>query len=141
MVEGIGEILTPISSMPSFPLVIAKMGDGMSTPAAYKALDIKYNNFADYVPAIDKLEILQKNETLAEAYCKGLYNVFESVVEPERPLVTKLKGIMIEQGAIGAMMSGSGTSVFGIFEKECDAQKAKEALSLIGAEAFVCYPI
>ena len=141
LVEGIGEILTPIASMPRFPLVIAKKGDGMSTPAAYKALDDKFNNFNKYVPRTDRLEIVKKGGSDAERLCCGLFNVFETVVEPERPCVTELKRIMIENGAAGAIMSGSGTSVFGIFKNETDASLAQKELMECGADAHVCYPI
>ncbi len=143
IVEGIGEILTPTRSMPRFPIVIAKKGEGMSTPAAYKALDEKYNNFVGYCVEKEYFDILFKEENRenAGAFCRGLFNIFESVVEPQRLAVTELKGIMISCGSKGAMMSGSGTSVFGIFDSEDDARTACEALRLCGAEAHLCYPI
>ena len=140
--EGIGEILTSVESMPAFPIVIAKKGDGMSTPAAYKALDIKFNNFIDYALNTQYYNVLfdVKNRESAEKYCRGLFNIFESVVECERPAVTELKRIMTDHGASGAMMSGSGTSVFGIFDCEERAMVARDALIACGADAHVCYP-
>ena len=140
MVEGIGEILTPIGSMPRFPIVIAKKGDGMSTPAAYKALDERFNRFSGYAPQIEKLELLKKADSSAEELCRGLFNIFESVVECERPFVTEIKDAMRSCGAAGAMMSGSGTSVFGIFENDREAEFAKERLTALGADAHLCYP-
>ena len=140
LAEGIGEILTSVNSMPRYPLVIAKKGAGMSTPEAYKALDNKFNRFSDYTPNFEKLNILiNKIHTLKEL-CSGLYNIFETVVEPERPFVTEIKEIMLANRAAGAMMSGSGTSAFGIFESEIDAIAAQKALLEYGAEAHVCYP-
>ena len=143
LVKGIGEILEEIPSMPSFPIVIAKKGDGMSTPAAYGALDVKYDRFALYRPHSEHCDILLDNDLNPDAktYCKGLFNIFESVVEPERPAVTELKSIMISKGATGSMMSGSGTSVFGIFENEDDAKNALKALIECGADAHLCYPM
>ena len=139
LVEGIGEIMTPISSMPNLPLVIAKKGEGMSTPAAYRALDAKFNNFENYPTHKDSFQtILNSDDTTA--FCKGLFNVFEEVVEPERPYVTEIKQTMLSNGAIGAMMSGSGTSVFGIFQNENEAISAEKSLRKLGAEAYVCYP-
>ena len=139
LVEGIGEIMTPIAPMPNLPLVIAKMGEGMSTPAAYRALDIKFNNFVSYPTHGHQCQtILDAND--ATTLCEGLFNVFEEVVEPDRPCVTEIKKTMLSKGAVGAMMSGSGTSVFGIFQTEAEAHDAKKALSELGAEAFVCYP-
>ena len=143
LVKGIGEILTPVDSMPRFPIVIAKKGEGMSTPAAYKALDNKFNNFANYTPNTKFCDILFNDSSRLSAgeYCNGLFNIFESVVEPQRPAVTKLKNVMIEHRAKGSIMSGSGTSVFGIFESEADAQKALTALKNSGADAHLCYPL
>ena len=143
LVKGIGERLEDIPVMPNFPIVIAKKGDGMSTPAAYRALDDKYNKFVDYTVNNGSLDILFNDSIRsdAKAYCKGLFNIFESVVEAQRPCVTELKGIMLQNGAAGSMMSGSGTSVFGIFENEADASRALDALLLCGADAHLCYPI
>lgn len=143
LVRGIGEILTPVASMPSFPIVIAKKGEGMSTPAAYKSLDVKFNNFSSYSPNLCFYDILfsPTARASAEKFCSGLYNIFEAVVEPERPEVTVLKGIMANHRAKGTLMSGSGTSVFGIFENESDAETALEALLSYGADAHLCYPL
>lgn len=141
LAEGIGEVLTTTAGMPSYPIVIAKKGEGMSTPAAYRALDEKFSNFIGYNVKKELLEKLQSSASSAEDYCKGLFNIFESVVEPIRPAVNEAKQIMMSSGAAGAMMSGSGTSVFGIFEKEEDAMTAKKLLEEVGASAHVCYPI
>lgn len=128
--------------MPRFPIVIAKKGEGMSTPAAYGALDAKFDRFADYRPNSHYCDILfDKNSKLcAKTYCKGLFNIFETVVETQRPAVTELKGIMVSNNAAGSIMSGSGTSVFGIFENENDAQNALRSLIECGADAHLCYP-
>ncbi len=140
-VEGIGEILSPMTSMPHFPMVIAKKGEGMSTPAAYRALDEKYNDFKSYAPKVELFKILEQVPDNCEAYCHGLFNIFEETVEPIRPCVGELKSIMQANGAIGAMMSGSGTSVFGIFDREENAQAALSALLSAGADAHLCYAI
>lgn len=142
LVEGIGDVLTATDPMPEFPIVVAKKGEGMSTPAAYRALDEKYDNFVGYdlhKALLDKLT--KANETIsAHEYCEGLFNIFEDVVEPERSDVTLIKKIMLSCGAAGAMMSGSGTSVFGIFDCETSAKAAVEALRKQGADAHLCYP-
>lgn len=142
LVEGIGDILTATKSMPNFPIVVAKKGEGMSTPAAYRALDEKHSDFVGYIPRKDLLDKLTTtDETVsAKQYCENLFNIFEDVVEPERPEVTLIKQAMISSGAAGAMMSGSGTSVFGIFDSENDAAAAVELLRQQGADAHLCYP-
>ncbi len=142
-VEGIGEKLKPVASMPRFPIVIAKKGDGMSTPAAYKALDMKFDNFIDYKPNTERCDVLfdSDNSLNAKSFCMGLFNIFETVVEPARSAVSELKDIMLASNAAGAMMSGSGTSVFGIFDDEISAREALNALQACGAEAHLCYPL
>ena len=139
--SGVGERLEMAPPMPQFPIVIARDGEGMSTPSAYKALDVKYNKFTDYVPGTDKLAVITENsDAPIEEYVKGLFNVFESVVEPERPCVTKLKKQLIDCGAVASMMSGSGTSVFGIFKTEDEAKAAVDNISSTGSFAALCYP-
>ena len=139
--RGVGERLEKTVPMPDFPIVIARMGEGMSTPYAYKALDEKHNNFMNYSPKTDKLSILTSHsKSQIDEYSKGLYNIFEDVVETERPAVTELKKLLKDNGAVAAMMSGSGTAVFGIFKKRADADRAEKSLREKGAFATTCYP-
>ena len=140
LVEGIGEILTPIEPMPSFPMVIALEGEGMSTPQGYRELDKKFNDFVGYTVKRDLLEILLNKKSSPKSYSEGLFNIFESVVEPQRPSVSKIKHTMLNSGAMGTLMSGSGTAVFGIFENESDARNCAEKLKSRGAIAHFCYP-
>ena len=144
--EGIGEALTPITPMPACELVVACGGEGVSTPAAYKALDTLYGNFdlAVYTPHTAGLSALktalwQGNLT---ALCGSVFNLFESVVLPERPVARGIKETLLASGAITAMMSGSGPSVFGVFPKgDGSAERAREALAAQGIPAWVCEPI
>lgn len=139
--KGTGDRLSATTPMPNYPIIIAKRGDGMSTPQAYRELDIKHDNFKNYVPHIEQLNRLIHNEGASiEDYSLGFFNVFEEVVEPQRPYVTEIKKIMNENGAIASMMSGSGTSVFGIFRTEADAILAHGVLTSHGIEAHLCYP-
>lgn len=139
--RGVGERLEKTAPMPDFPIVIARIGEGMSTPYAYKALDKKYNKFTDYIPKTDKLDILTgRPDAPIDEYVKGLFNIFEDVVEEERPAVAELKRLLSDNGAVAAMMSGSGTAVFGMFRSREDAESAERALKDKGAFAAVCYP-
>ena len=141
LVEGIGETMRDFASMPNLPIVIAKKGEGMSTPLAYRLLDEKYNLFNGYTPRSGKLATLNSPEKFnTKQYCSGIYNIFEEVVEQCRPDVTAIKETMIGCGALNATMSGSGTSVFGIFEDVDSAQLALQKLIILGADAHVCYP-
>lgn len=141
IVTGIGDVMTPAAPMPYLPIVIAKMGEGMSTPHAYRALDQRFNSFYGYKPKDNLLNcLIDENRKDVNSYCKGLFNIFEEVVEPIRPAVTEIKQAMLHHGAAGAMMSGSGTSVFGIFRSEEKAREAVSELIRMGAEAHLCYP-
>lgn len=144
--EGIGEVLTPITPMPACELVVACGGEGVSTPAAYKALDTLYGNFdpAAYTPRTRELTTLKSAlwQSDLTALCGSMFNLFESVVLPERPVARGIKETLLSAGAITAMMSGSGPSVFGIFPKgDGSAQRAKEMLEAQGIPAWVCEPV
>lgn len=142
LVTGIGEKLEVIPSMPSCPMVVACMGEGVSTPWAYGELDRKYDGFCTPSPKdfrVDRiLDGLGKGNVLS--VCQNFYNLFEEVVPTVQPYVDQLKTIMVDCGARRAMMSGSGPSVFGLFDSAEDAETACKALQSIGGAAFVCYP-
>ena len=73
---------------------------------------------------------------------RQVYNLFETVVLPERPVARKIKETMLSSGAITAMMSGSGPSVFGVFPKgDGSAHRARELLDARGIPAWVCEPV
>lgn len=142
LVTGIGDRLSAIDPMPNVPLVVACMGEGVSTPWAYGKLDEIYGNFSvksakneDYLPILDAMRL--KN---VEDMCRGFFNSFEEVVPNVQPYVNKLKTVMEDGGAIRAMMSGSGPSVFGVFPDMETATVACENLRALGAAAFVCHP-
>lgn len=144
--EGIGEVLTPITPMPACDLVVACGGEGVSTPAAYKALDTLYGGFDSAVYAPRKEELTALKAALWQgdlsALSGAMFNLFESVVLPERPVARQIKEILLAEGALTAMMSGSGPSVFGVFSKgDGAAQRAQAALAAQGIPAWVCEPI
>ena len=142
--QGIGEILTPLPPMPKTVIVIAKRGEGVSTPWAYGRLDALYGNFASGTerPACDvevMLSALERQE-LSEI-CGAVYNLFEDVVSEQQEDVQILRRVMNDCGAVVSRMSGSGPSVFGIFADGASAHTACEKLRGMGADAHVCEPI
>lgn len=142
LVTGVGEKLKCISEMPSCTLVLAIGGKGVSTPQAYAALDEKYNFFAH--PQANDNDVCQlidlwQDDALA-ASCACFYNIFEEIVSEQNPNVDIIKRAMRENGAIRAMMSGSGPSVFGVFEDRADGERACISLQKLGYKAFVCSP-
>lgn len=141
LVEGIGEKLTSVAPMPKAPLVVARMGEGVSTPQAYGSLDEIYGDFSLLAEDTRYKTILgawEKNELFSS--CNDFFNVFESVVSARRPRVEEVKTEMRRAGATNSMMSGSGPSVFGVFETTDAAQAACRKLQEMGAAAFICEP-
>ena len=129
LAEGIGEILHPISPMVKCPVLIAKPGISVSTKQVYEALDSKFDSVTH--PDIDQLIADIKAQDL-HSICSHMGNVLEEVTIPMHPIIADIKQNMMENGAVGAMMSGSGPTVFGFFEDNKTARAAKDALTASG---------
>ena len=138
--EGIGEVLTKMPHMPDCYIVVARGGEGVSTPVAYGLVDDKWDR--DFTKSGGDFNAL--GSAISNGDIKGItdamYNIFEGVILPSHSVASKLKEIMLDCGAMGSMMSGSGPSVFGIFDSEDAAKKAVEKAGEI-AKAFVCRPV
>ena len=128
--------------MPQSVLAVACMGEGVSTPWAYGKLDELYGGFAEKKPEDPRpnaiLSALSRCDF--DMACHHFYNIFEDVVPAAQSYVGSIKRTMEQHGAIRAMMSGSGPSVFGIFKDVDAATAAVEELRRMGAAAFVCHP-
>lgn len=120
--EGIGEILTPLPPMPSCYILLAKPGISVSTKYVYQ--NLKANELTDH-PDIDGIVDSLKNGDL-QGICDRLGNVLETVTIRDHPMIDEIKTFLIEQGASGALMSGSGPTIFGIFQEKSTARKALE---------------
>ena len=139
--EGIGEILTALPPMPECAIVLIKPEASASTAHVYKAVD----SLGGYHhPDIDgQIEALRAGDLrgLAER-CE---NVLELVTGEDLPVIGRIEDFLIKQGALGACMSGSGPSVFGIFETREQAENARQAFlrteSASGCRSFVCTPV
>lgn len=124
LAEGIGEILTPLPALPKCYVLIAKPGISVSTKTVYEKLDA--GAIKDH-PDIDGiLEGLESQDIKKIASSMG--NVLERVTIEEYPVIEKIKNAMKEAGALNAMMSGSGPTVFGIFENRQTAKEAQRKL-------------
>ena len=140
--EGIGDVLSELPSIADCSIVISCPSVRESTPAAYASLDRLYNDFKDYSgndPLYYRAEaaLCEKN---IEGVCRNMYNIFEKV-HANRSDIGELKKIMLDSGACGAMMSGSGPSVFGIFKDSQCASLAVMRLEQQGYSAYSCVPV
>ena len=125
--QGIGEILRPLPAPPRAHLVIAKPDLMISTKYVYENL---HANSLKVHPNIDGMIETLSNQDLTKM-CSLMGNVLETVTEKENPIITQIKDLMKEQGATGALMSGSGPTVFSIFTEE---EKARSCFQKIQEE-------
>lgn len=130
LAEGIGEKLTPLPPFPDSTLLIAKPPINVSTATVFGSFDI---NNVDKRPNNDKMIELIKNKDL-KGICQNMCNVLESVTVKNYPIIDSLKTAMLEKGALGSLMSGSGPTVFGFFE---NYEKALSALKYIRAKHHI----
>lgn len=117
--EGIGEKMTKLDAHPSCTVLLAKPPEGVSTAYVYKHLELDKVTHPDIDAIIDGIRA--KN---LSAVASHTGNVLESVTIPEHPVIGRIKDIMRNNGAKASLMSGSGPTVFGLFESEDDAKKA-----------------
>lgn len=136
--EGRGERITKIDCSPLINVVIAGAGERVSTPEAYSLLDSEYNNFVNYGTEKNAPMLAALISDLKEgnSVSGSLFNIFEDSVLNGCPKSKKLREDLLRLGAEGAMMSGSGPSVFGVFKNEEDAKRAKERLVELGYRAY-----
>ena len=127
LAEGIGEELTPLPAMPHCSLVIAKPKIHVSTKFVYG--NLKVRELTEHPDIDGQVQALRENDL--EQLVARMGNVLETVTIPAYPVIDEIKHTMMKYGAMGAMMSGSGPTVFGIFEKE---DKAQEVCRLLKKE-------
>lgn len=133
LAQGVGEKLTPISPLPSCDVVLCKPGYGMSTPKVFSELDemeIKSHPDTDaMLAALDAGNLTQ--------IASLMQNVLEPVVSSAKEDISKIEDIMLASGALGSIMSGSGSTVFGLFDNNSYAKTAYNKLQSIYKDTFL----
>lgn len=129
---GIGDRITPLDYRPDYTIVLARSGDGVSTPLAYRLLDRQYGaslreDFGDFEGFLS---------SLADPLPSHLHNTFESVILPLHPEAAYIRKVLGESGGI-PLMSGSGPTVFGLFADPDKARAAYEMLTAKGTEVYL----
>ena len=136
LAEGIGEVLTPLAPLPRCYILVAKPRISVSTKTVYEKLDA--HEIEDH-PDIDGLLAgLEAGDLKKVASAMG--NVLEKVTMDDYPVIAEIKDKMKENGALNAMMSGSGPTVFGIFEDKYVARQAMQKIRNAGI-AKQCYVV
>ena len=131
--EGRGEIITPLKALPSCHVVICKPECSISTPVLFSQI------------SCGKLKVRPDTNGILEALDKGdlkgvarrMYNVFEDVLPQRFADIREIKGRLLEFGALGALMTGTGSAVFGLFEHEDVAQRAFDAMKAEYKQCFL----
>lgn len=122
LAEGIGEVLTPLKPAPHLYVVLVKPPISVSTASVYNGLNL--NNIQLHPDTPRMIEAIEARNPYEIA--KHMANVLEEVTIPMHPIIGELRKEMAQQGAIGAMMSGSGSTVFGLFDSKEKANKAAQ---------------
>lgn len=140
--DGRGDVLHAFPTLSEDAVfVIACGGEGVSTPWGYRLLDECFERFSGYSPV--GCEALRS--AIAEGgtfdFAKHLFNIFERPVTEHRPVASELLDILRKNGALAAMMSGSGPSVFGVFASKERATAALTALLPLNCFACICHPV
>ena len=131
--EGIGEEVTPIKKFDNYILVLVKPGFGVSTKEVYKNIDV---NKIYFHPNTENLIKGIKNNDL-QLVCKNMKNVLENVTLRKHKTIKSIKEEMMKYGAINSIMSGSGPTVFGIFEDMLSAQFCYDKMKEDYKEVFI----
>ena len=127
--RGIGEILTPLPTPPKCHVIIAKPPVSVSTAFVYG--NIKPDEI-EKRPDIEAMVSAIKAQDLYKL-AKSLYNVMEDITVPQYPVIQEIKTIMLENGALNSIMSGSGPTVFGLYD---DIEKAEQTVKLLKAKGL-----
>lgn len=138
LAEGIGEKLSPLPPMPDCHILIAKPPVGVSTKFVYG--NLRADELEQH-PDIDGMIQALEDKSIV-GICEKMENVLETVTVPEYPVIDEIKQLMLECGADGALMSGSGPTVFGIFTDKKSAKLAKEKVveSGLAKQIFLTTP-
>ena len=140
--EGIGDVLSQLMHFPKLPMAFWKPAESYSTPEMYRRLDL--------LPEKDRpdpsMEEEKERRLLSglvsgnvSEIAAGLYNVFEAVV-PDPEALRRRKMLMLEAGFSGALMTGSGSALFGIAENEAALSSAAGRLTrLVGGDGTVLW--
>lgn len=133
LAEGIGEVLTPLDSFQGVHILLGNPGIGVSTEYAYGKLDLKNKDPHD----LNRLLACIKSRDL-ECVGESVENIMEAEIIGENPIIKAIKQNMLSTGALGTLMSGSGPTVFGIYQDKPSIIKAKEKLLEIIDKVYIC---
>ena len=137
LAEGQGEVLTPMPPMPDCHVLICKPPFPISTATLFARLDCR------------KIRCRPNTDALINALCDGdleqlarhMYNIFEDVLPPRFGAIGEIKSRMLALGALGSVMTGTGSAVFGLFDDESTAEAACKTMREEWRDCFLAKPV
>lgn len=137
LATGRGEVLQPLPDMPPCRFVIVKPSFSISTPDLFRRLDASplrvHPDTAGLLAALEAQDL--------PVLCRRMYNVFEDVDDRRMRSVRQIKGELLDGGALGAIMTGTGSAVFGVFADAAAAEACCESLKKEYAGVFTAEPV
>lgn len=138
LAEGRGEILTPLPALPWCIAVLCKPRFSISTPELFSRIDGMKVTCRPDTKGI--LTALERGDV--QGVARRMYNVFEDVLPRNQAgTIAEIKGVLIQHGALGACMSGTGPTVFGLFDSLVAAWRAFHELKAVYPETFLTVTI
>ena len=137
LAEGIGEKLSPLPPMPKCSILMVKPPINISTAAIYEKID------SEYIPGRPDTEAMRRAIASGDtpAVASHLSNVMSTVTESMHPIVRGIKEKMLKNGALGAEMSGSGPTVFGIFPDYASAKRSHDSFAYQFKDVYITAPV
>lgn len=136
LAEGVGEILTPLAPMPNCHLLLVKPRCSVSTPKVFGKLNLKEVHY--HPDTSGMLQGLESKDLSEIAH--RMYNVLETVTGKDYPEIGRIEEKMLSYGALGSIMSGSGPTVFGVFQQKSQAESAFRHFRRRYRDTFLCTP-
>lgn len=136
LATGRGEILTPLPDLPDCSIVICKPRFSVSTPELFAKLDVRACKLRPDVNGM--IKALEAGDLRGTA--QRMFNVFEDVLPSGRDEIAEIKRMMIDRGALGAVMTGTGSAVFGVYDEPGAAMEAVKALKERWKEVYLTRP-
>ncbi|MBR1781309.1 MAG: 4-(cytidine 5'-diphospho)-2-C-methyl-D-erythritol kinase [Oscillospiraceae bacterium] len=140
LAEGRGEALTPLDDLPACRILLCKPDFSVSTPELFRQFDAVKLRFHPDTPGV-RAALAAGDLT---GVCRRMFNVFEQAMPPQRMgVIDEIKSTMLSYGALGACMSGTGPTVFGVFAASdgAGAEAARAELAGRYAETFLTHSV
>lgn len=137
LAEGIGDVLTRLSPLNGLDIILVKPKIGVSTAYVYNNLML---DKVEYRPDTELIMEAVRNKNL-KVLAANMRNVLETVTEVKFNIISEIKAMLLDKGAIGSMMSGSGPTVFGIFQDKARAQEAFDSMKSTRWDCFLTQTI